>query len=449
MRVDIAQQDTICALSTPPIPAALAIVRVSGIHAFQVRDAIFHPLRAQEEQTNFVTTRGNVTHPLTGQMLDDAICVSYPKGKSYTGEAAFELTLHGNPLIAQLVLQALVAAGCRLAQPGEFSMRAVLNGKLNLCEAEAVYDVIHAQSEQAVSAALKTLRGGLEKILLPVRETLVDVLCEVEVRLDFPDEDLGEASIKRLSSSLMVAAATLEKLLNSAQLGQRLMQGARIVLIGAPNAGKSTLMNALVGEERALVHDKAGTTRDVLEATWLVNGIPVTLIDVAGMREGEELDPVELMGIERAKRELERADIVLQLTPTGEPSLPMVYPANVHVIALTTKSDLSTHASLALSVSAKMGSGLKELEQRVYEVLVAESFGQQNDVVLTRARQKESVKESHEALLGACEALQNEEPMEVVASELRASGAALDELLGKELNEDVLDLIFSRFCIGK
>ena len=449
MLVDVKRQDTICALATPPLESAIALVRVSGPNALEILQTIFQPKK--NPQRFFVATLGDVLH------IDEALCISYPQGKSYTGEPSFELCLHGNPLLVKQVLEALKEAGCRMATPGEFSMRAVLSGKMDLCEAEAVSDLIHARSKEAAQAALRNLKGGLETCLAQTRASIINALCETEARLDFPDEDLGEKRSAELLSDLQNGIDTLARLLKGAQLGARLTQGARLVILGLPNAGKSTLLNALVGEEKALVYHLPGTTRDVLEATWVVNGIPVCLVDVAGIREGDNLDPVEAMGIQKARQELARADGVLWLVDGLD--LDSAHTLDVQellkenpapVLKIHTKADLvdSEKANDKIWISAHTSEGLETLQERIYQLLVQETPSP-DEVLLTHARQKEEVEAAHEALLMAHEALKSGLVDEIVASELRSAGAALDRLLGTTLNEDVLDLIFSRFCIGK
>lgn len=455
-------RDTICALATPPGQSALAVIRVSGPEALSIKDRIFKPRKLP--QKHFVATRGDVLN------LDDALCTSFPEQKSFTGEPSFELSLHGSPVIARQVLEALQALGVRGAKPGEFSLRAFLSGKIDLTEAEAICDLISARSEQAAQAALRNLKGGLSDYLESTRVNLIDSLCEIEARLDFPDEELGALASQALAERIQVCIDTLHKLLRSSQLGKRLTEGARVVLLGLPNAGKSTLLNTLLGEEKALVHDTPGTTRDVIEANWVLDGMPLVLIDIAGIREDENLDPVERLGIEKAKRELDRADLILSLQEPGQEKLELPWVV-APVIEVTTKADLDFNSSLRaersnsgegwiatsatpplnddkIDISAKTGQGLEELRQKITQILMGDNFNL-SEVMLTKARQKEEVLKAHECLLEAKEALLRGEPDEVLAFELRSAGNALDRLLGKSLNEEVLDLIFSRFCIGK
>lgn len=455
--LDLKREDTICALATPLAPAALAVVRVSGPLSAEVRSKIFRSHRA--EQKDFMATLGYVVDPETGARLDEALCTFFPEGKSFTGEASFEISLHGNPTLVQSTLKVLVASGCRLARPGEFTLRAFLTGKIDLCAAESVLDLIGAGSERAAHAALKGLKGGLSEHLAPVRAQLIHVLAQVEARMDFPEEDLGAAPLDALNDDFVQMDGALDRLLGSAAMGQRLIQGARVVLFGPPNVGKSTLLNALMGESRALVYDQPGTTRDVLESNWVIGGLPVILVDVAGVRAADQADPIERMGIEKAKSELLKADLILGLSESHALRTEALkeqldrweVSAQTPCIWLQTKSDLGREADASedeLPISAKTGAGLDRLRELIISALTDEQ--QSTDAVyLTRTRQKEEVGACRNALRDAHQAFREGWADEVLTSELRRAGQALDRLLGVDLNEDVLDKIFSEFCIGK
>jgi tRNA modification GTPase len=453
MSFDLSCQDTICAPATPPGQGALSVVRVSGPAALDVLARVFKK-RRPGPQRPFVATLGDVVDAgAGGGLLDEALCTRFPAGRSYTGEPSFELSLHGGRSRLQSALRSLMAAGCRLAEPGELTLRAVLSGRLDLCAAEAVDDLVRARSDTAARAALKSLAGGVGQALASPREALIDALAEIEARLDFPDEELGEAGAERLRFSLDKERAALERLLCGAQLGRRLLEGARVVLYGLPNAGKSTLLNALLGEERALVHESPGTTRDVLEAETVFGGVPALLVDVAGVRDGSDVHPVEALGIARARAELERADVqllVVEAARAGDAEA-LLGSARADALVVYSKADLLGARDApagGLVVSAREHVGLEALRA---ELALRLTGGVElgDEVLLTRARQREEVAAALGALGEGLAALEAALPGEVVAAELRRAGAALDRLLGRSLDEDVLDLIFSRFCIGK
>lgn len=446
MTLDLLRVDTICALASADAPAALALVRVSGPRADHVRHAVFRPRHGP--QRPFAATRGDVLDA-NGEVLDDCIAIAWPDGHSFTGEASFELSLHGSPVVARAVLRALVARGCRLAEPGEFTLRAVLNGRIDLTAAEAIDDVIRAHSEAAARAAGRALRGGLARAVEPVRATVVDALAEIEARLDFPDEALGEADLAALSQRLEDARSALDRLLSTAAWGARLRDGARVVLFGPPNAGKSTLLNALAGEERALVHDEPGTTRDALEVEVAIGGARVTLVDVAGVRPLDEAGAVERLGIARAGEERGRADVVVTLMPADEPdALARLHALGGDVLVLS-KADLAPPAigGGACRVSARRGEGLDALRLEIERQLGPPAMS--DEAPLMRERQVACVRDAADALGKAASALGERAPGEVVASELRTAGRALDRLLGRDVGADVLEAVFSRFCIGK
>ena len=474
---DLARRDTIAALATAPQASAIAVVRISGPAADAIRACVFQPTRSKTQRP-FVATLGHVVdvgvQDGEPNILDEALCVSFPAGKSYTGETAFELSLHGGKTRVQSVLRSLLAAGCRLAEPGEFTMRAVLTGKMDLTEAEAVHQLVAARSDEAARVALRNLSGGLSAVLEPVRESIINTLAELEARLDFPDEELGDSATEKLCVLLESATRSLQKLLGGALLGRRLTEGARVVLYGAPNAGKSTLLNALVGEERALVHESPGTTRDVLEAECLLGGIPVLLVDVAGIRDNTDVHPVEALGIARAKQELQRADAVLLVVDSTSDDVKqqfetwLAHLGQVPALHVLNKSDLlepssrnellrtcggppeSSQRGIGIySVSGREGDGIDGLKNALQSALVADGMQEKDEVLLAGARQREEVERAAEALKLGIEALRSGWDHEVVASEFRGAGRCLDRLLGKDLNEDVLDTVFTRFCIGK
>ncbi len=449
-RFDLRRTDTIVALATAPGPAAIAVIRVSGDDADASRARIFQAHRG--EQRPFVQTLGDVVDPATGEPVDEALCTAFPAKKSYTGEPSFELSLHGSPYLVRRVLGILETVGCRPAEPGEFTLRAFLTGRLDLSAAEAVHDLVKARSERSARQALLHVQGGLKDHTEALRASIIDVLSELEARLDFPDEPLGDAATERLTTTLTNAGRALDALLQSAAFGQRQREGARVVLLGRPNVGKSTLLNALYGEQRALVFDQPGTTRDSLEVELMIDGQVVVLVDVAGLRTSDDIDPVEALGIARVKEELQRANCALFLRDDPahhaevDAAIRAQIPSHVTVVEVETKSDLRRSTAIDLAISAMTGGGLLELRQRLAEVLFSDRT---DDVVLTRDRHRVWVEQSRGATAEAIAALEAGLPHEVVCGELRRAASSLDALLGADTSAEVLDTIFRRFCIGK
>lgn len=447
--LDIACKDTICALATAYAQSAIAVIRVSGPEAQSVSHKIFYPARGS--QTNFVATFGEI-RSIDGGVLDECLCTFFPDRKSYTGEPSFEISIHGNPHIADAILQRLQESGCRLAEPGEFTFRAVANGKIDLSQAEAVESLIHAQTESGRAIALKNLKGDLGQYLEPSRASIIQILAELEARLDFPDEEIGQADHARILASLRKVQDALWKLLSKAQTGKRVTEGVRVVLYGLPNAGKSTLLNALIGSEKAIVHHSPGTTRDVLETQTIIGQIPVTLVDVAGIREDENIHEVEALGIAKAKNELSKADLILHLSDLSAPkNLDDLGIEDIRTPTLRVGSKLdlaSDPKNTTLQISAKSGDGISELKSKIGELLL-DQVPSTSDSYLTKERQIQEATLAHDAISAAHRKFELGLDQEESAFEIREAGAALDRLLGRSLDEDVLDLVFSKFCIGK
>jgi tRNA modification GTPase len=453
MSLDISCEDTICALSTAHGCGAIAIVRMSGPESLTIFGKIF--------SKKGEIRPGRAMHGLVidqhGQQIDDVMALIFEGSRSFTGENSAEIHCHGNPIIIDQILGLLCALGARLAKPGEFSMRALLNGKIDLAQAESIADLIHAQTSAAKDAALQGVKGGLAQKTISVQEMLISVLAEIEARMDFPDEELGGYDKEHLLARLGEGIELLKNLLSSATYGIKLHEGARIVICGLPNAGKSTLLNQLCGEERAIVHNSAGTTRDVIEARIDLDGVPVVMVDVAGIRTVDEKNEVEQIGINKAFQELEKAHAIMWLADATEP-LPFQDPtirerlknSSVPIIHVLNKADLvpKINENPAITISAKHAQGLNELKARLKKIVIGDAQ-LPSEIFITRARQRDEISLALEGLVEAHHALKMGLVDEVITSELRAAGLAFDRLFGTDLSENVLDKIFSEFCIGK
>ncbi len=456
MSYDLNRSDTICALATPPGRSALAIVRVSGANAYTYRDKLFTAHRGVVK--DYVATLGLLSTPDSGEHIDECLVTSFPEGRSYTGEALVEFSLHGNPNLVRILVRDLQSLGCRSAEPGEFTMRSVLTGKRDLLKAQAVYDLIEAESERALKVAASNLHGQPTNSIARARKAVISVLAEIEARLDYPDEELGDTLTQQLREDLGKAQEVIEELIASAAWGGRLMSGIRVVLFGPPNAGKSTLMNALLGEERAIVHSSAGTTRDMLEAKFELQGFSITLVDVAGVRFGDDVHDIEAVGVEKALAALERADLILALDPSDKPmgAKHPIYdwpnPQGRRILKIQSKADLVTEPTRQLDtlydfkLSATDKNSLAELRSKMSAILELES---NSSSALTSAHQEQELKHTQVALEQALQALDSAMPLEILSAEIRNAGYRFDRLTGDSLSEDVLNQVFTRFCLGK
>ena len=451
--------DPIVALATPPGRSAIALIRLSGKGAFEVAARALHPFHPDPPRT---VRRVHVVHPATGAPVDEALAACFRGPRSYTGEDLVELSTHGGLLVPAAAVAALVAAGARPARPGEFTRRAVLNGKLDLLQAEATADLIDAGSPAQARRALHQLDRGLSTRLDELRTELLELEALIAYEIDFPDEDEGPVAPERVVRAWQVARDRIARLLDTAPEGERLREGALLVIAGRPNAGKSSLFNALLGTERAIVTEIPGTTRDAVEAHAVLEGFPFRLVDTAGLRESD--DRVERLGIEVSRKYLAAADLVLFCEDNretgkgkggGDARDEFLAQVSAPVVFVRTKSDLEAPSDgptvrPSVAVSVVTGEGLAELKRRLAEV----AFGRLlvlGDVepVVTRARHRSALQRA----LGEVEAFHAARESGVdaaaAATHLRAAVGALDDLIGVVTPDDVLDRVFASFCVGK
>lgn len=455
--------DTIAAVATAPGPGALAVVRVSGPSSFGVLRALAPGLGELPPPRTSVLV--DLVDPVEGERVDQALAVRYEGGSSPTGEDLVEISCHGGWLVPSLVLQACLEAGARLAEPGEFTRRAYLNGKLDLVQAEAVADLVGARSRALHRAALGQLERGLSDRITELRRGLVRLEALLAHHLDFPEEDDAPVPLETVREEARVMAGRMETLLATAPEGELLREGALTVLAGRPNAGKSSLYNALLGEERAIVTEEPGTTRDALEAVVQMGGFPFRLVDTAGLRDTG--DRVERLGVEVARRYLARADLVVLCTEAGAGLSPeerrfLGELPGVPVVWVRTKADLLPEGSGArgegddvafagrVVVSVESGAGLAELRSLLPGLVYSGLVEAAADVpVLTRRRHARALARAREEVSAFGAALGEGVPPEVAAAHLRSAETALEELVGVVSVEDVLDAVFREFCVGK
>ena len=433
-------RDTIAAVATPSGRGGIGVVRVSGPGVPEIAARVVGELPAPRHAT---IARFRAAD---GEPIDEGVALYFPAPRSYTGEAVLELQGHGGPIVMQALLGACLDAGARLAEPGEFTRRAYLEGKLDLAQAEAVADLIEAASREAARAALRSLAGEFSSAISEIARRLVELRALTEAMLDFPEEDLDTVHRSDAASRLARIRGLLDELLSKSRRGSLLRTGVHVVLAGAPNVGKSSLLNRLAGEERAIVTPIAGTTRDSLREPILIDGVPLTLVDTAGLREASDL--VEELGIERTKRELAQADLVLLVQEAGVPAPPLPEAAaGVQHISVFNKVDLCPGFRApegAVAVSAKTGAGVEGLRAAILAAAGWSSAGE--SVFLARERHLRALEAArgHVAAAGAEVAR-----WEVFAEELRLAHRALGAITGEYTADELLGEIFSRFCIGK
>jgi len=449
----------IAALATAAGPAGVSVVRISGQGALEVGDRLVPGLRCPPSQRAAGTFfHARVTHPVTGEAVDDAVILVYRAPHSYTGEDTLEIQGHGGALPSRRLLEAVLASGARLAEPGEFTRRAFLNGRMDLTQAEAVCDLIQSRTERAAHVARAQLDGALGGRVSALYESVTAVCADVEHLLDFDEGELPPFFTERAGERLAVCMAEMERLAASWNAGHLVRDGALVVLAGRPNAGKSSLLNALLGTRRAIVHDLPGTTRDVIEESVALCGVPVRLMDTAGLRDTQ--DGVEREGIERARAVMRQADLVVYVVDASVPHSETVaaacaaLPSGCVMVAVT-KCDLPAAGPVDLPpelasvrVSARTGEGLEALKRMLAEKLgvTEETYG--HPIVslrhVTELRTSiDQCREAHSVLIAGGQGLV------LAAGHLRSAAEALGRMIGRVYTDDLLDAIFSRFCVGK
>jgi tRNA modification GTPase len=451
--------DTIVALATPPGVGAIGVIRLSGPAALAIGDRLFLSKKLSEQPSHTLQV-GVLTHQ--GRALDEVVISLYKNPRSYTGEDVIEFSCHGSPYVLQEIIAACLAEGARLARPGEFTQRAFLKGKLDLTQAEAVADLIAAGTRAAQRTALQGLKGGFSAELSHLREQLLQFSALLELELDFSQEDVEFADREKLTTLLGQLERSTATLLQSFQLGNAIRNGVSVAIIGKPNAGKSTLLNSLLNENRALVSDIPGTTRDTIEEVLNIDGILFRLIDTAGLRD-HTTDRIESAGMERSLEKMRSADLVLYVFDSTEPLEDVItwqkqaITDGLNFILVANKSDLAhssstflQHSGLekAVLIAAKTRQDLHRLTETMVAHVLTGALDAEHTIV-TNARHFQALQEVHKALLDAQRGLVQSLPGDLLALEVRRCLHYLGEITGEITNEDQLDFIFSKFCIGK
>lgn len=459
--------DTIAAIATPLGEGGLAVIRISGPQALAVADRCFAPAGKSSSKPSAAATHtihfGAVVR--NGQRVDEVLLSVMRAPRTFTREDVVEITCHGGLLPAKMVLDTALRNGARLAEPGEFTRRAFLNGRIDLAQAEAVADLIHSRTELALQAANEQLAGKLSQRINRLRDEMLKTLAHVEAHIDFPDEDIAPDTQAQIIGQLEEGVELIGQLLRTANEGQILRRGIRAAIIGRPNAGKSSLLNQLLGRDRAIVSAVPGTTRDTIEETANIRGLPVVFVDTAGLREAR--DDIEAEGIRRSRQSLQQAELILHVLDVLEPPTDASDPAELggkKRIVVRNKIDLlgEEHGRgtrdedeereprcPTVEVSCLTGEGIEELKDAIRNLVWSGEIKAEMLEVMINSRHQEALQRGRAGMLRAVEALRSGQTLELAAMDLRLAVNAIGEIVGKTTTEDVLDMIFSQFCIGK
>ncbi|HUL51383.1 MAG TPA: tRNA uridine-5-carboxymethylaminomethyl(34) synthesis GTPase MnmE [Candidatus Nitrosotalea sp.] len=453
--------DTIAAISTPLGEGGLAIIRLSGAEALAVADQSFVPAGKNSLKPSAAPSHtihyGHVVRDET--QVDEVLLAVLRAPRTFTREDMVEITCHGGILVAKAVLDTVLANGARLAEPGEFTQRAFLNGRIDLTQAEAVMDLIHARTELALTAAGEQLAGKLSQRINQLRDEMMTTLAHIEAYLDFPEEGIAPDTRDQLLARLDRGIAFMDDLLRTANEGQALRKGVRAAIVGRPNAGKSSLLNQLLGHNRAIVSPIAGTTRDTIEETANIRGFPIVFVDTAGLREAGE--SIEQEGIRRSHEAMARADMILHVLDATEPFSPedegyLASFQHKKRVVVRNKVDLPTQLVLPTTLESRVanvcaltGEGIESLKDSIKELVWAGEVKAEMLQVMINSRHQDALRRAREAASRTVETFREGLPLDLVAVDLHIAVNAIGEIVGKTTTEDLLDSIFSQFCIGK
>ena len=456
------REDTIAAIATPPGEGGVAIVRISGVDAETIAAQIFvRPADKNGRLKSHALYHGKIRDPQNQRIMDEVLLTVMRQPRSYTGENVVEIHCHGGAFLVRQILGLVLKLGARQAQPGEFTKRAFLNGRLDLAQAEAVLDLVHARTDKSAELALDQIAGALSKWVVELREELLGILVQVEAAIDFPEEEIELLQRQELAGKIRGLANKLNVISATYDWGKLFREGARVCICGRPNVGKSSLLNALLGEDRAIVTPLAGTTRDVIEESISLDGLPAVLWDTAGIHESD--DQIERIGVDLSRQHVSKADAVLVVLDGSEPlatddRLLLANVAAKKVLIAVNKSDLPQHLVLddlarfarptgVQSVSAKTGEGIPKLKESLRDLLIDSQT--ESPVVITNLRQRSALQRGEFSLSQAAGSLGESYAPEFVAMDLNEARTALEEITGIIQNDDILERIFANFCIGK
>jgi tRNA modification GTPase len=454
------QTDTIAAISTPPGRGGIGVVRLSGAGSLEIAGSIFRAHAVRDLDRPSRAQFGSLIDPASGELLDEVILTYFKAPRSYTGEDVVEISCHGSPVILSRVLEMVTTLGARIAEPGEFTFRAFLNKRIDLAQAQAVRDIIGAQTRYQARVATRQLEGALSNRLAPVKDALVETIVHLESSVEFVEDDISPEALSKLRARLANVIRSLEEVAASFSFGRYVKEGFELAIVGRPNVGKSSVFNRLVGLPRAIVTEIPGTTRDALYENASIAGVPVRLIDTAGIRE--TTDPVEVIGITRSRSAIADADISLVIldgsVPVSDEDLRLLdhVPEERRLLALN-KSDLPRVLAPSaldgrgeqINISALSGEGFDQLTERIFLRLSGDTGVERDDLMITDARQHAALRRAVDQAIEARDLMIQGELEEIILLKLHGTLASLGEITGETLTEDILGQIFSTFCIGK
>jgi tRNA modification GTPase len=453
--------DTIAAIATPIGQAGIGIIRISGPMSFEIADKIFKPKKSVSQLETHRLYLGQLHNPSSGTLIDEVLISRMKAPYSYTCEDVVEINSHSGHVLLSMILQVVLGQGARLAKPGEFTLRAFLNGRIDLTQAEAVTNLINSQSERGLHLASQQIQGSFRQEIKSLRQRVVDLLAQVEVAIDFPEEDTEILPREEVSSQIQEQVNKPIASLIEAHISKRVwVDGVNTVIVGRVNAGKSSLLNRLLNEQLAIVTPVPGTTRDVIGSTVTIGGVPFRIMDTAGF--GDVKDEVERIGVHLAGQKLEEADVLLvvidQSRPLNQDDLDIIEKARGRkALIVINKMDLTSCVKdesvfdgfPAVRISALTGQGLDDLKKAVVECVLIEGVDLACSNVVPNLRHRQALDEAMGFFKGATRSLEEDEPLEIIAVELKSGLDALGEIIGKTTGEDVLESIFSQFCLGK
>ncbi len=462
-REENSMEDTIAAVATAYGEGGIGIIRISGEKALPILREIFE---FHGETNTFISRRmtyGKIIDKENNRLIDEVLAV-YMKGpKTYTAEDVVEINCHGSVVSLRKTLALVLRKGARLAKPGEFTKRAFLNGRLDLSQAEAVIDMIRAKTDKSFDAAVSQLEGGLSLKVEEIRQKLLDLLVEITVNIDYPDEDIEEMTYDKLEESIVEAHNMIEKLLATASTGRMIREGIKIAIVGKPNVGKSSLMNGLLKEKRAIVTDIPGTTRDTIEEVLSIRNIPVYLVDTAGIRETS--DKVEKMGIEKSKEAFNRADFILFILDGSQPleeediqimellerrkSLVMINKRDLGTVISKDEISAKLPDCRVIEASLVEGEGITEIEDAVEELVYGGEITQKESTMVGNVRHIELLQQGRQSLADALQMTQKREALDFIEVDVKNAYEKLGEIIGETVSDDIINEVFARFCLGK